>query len=187
MRALGPAGAAVGVVVGGVVVGGAAGEAEGGGRPRSTKGRLLQRRHDGRRCSTAARRSRVRVTGESDHNGSAVALARRSSYLCNNNSPEWLPRNIRATHTLSSGVRMNGCEHGVMKHQLGVFGHHLAGVGRRDGSDCTIIPAVTDVQYLRVYVLTRVENADPPRGDVDHRPVERGWGTETASTGSSLA
>ena len=47
-------------------------------------------------------------------------------------------------------------------------------------------PAVTDVQHLQVRVLTRVASAVPSRGGVGHRPVERGWGTETACTGSSL-
>ena len=119
------------------------------------------------------------TVGESDHNGSAVALARRSSYLCNNNSPEWLPRNIRATQSLSLNT--------VLRNTKPVsLDATLADVGRRDGLGHGVRPAVTDDTFGWASLRGQFGHC-PSRGDVDHRPVGRGWGTETASTGSSLA
>ena len=80
------------------------------------------------------------TVGESDHNGSAVALERRSSYLCNNNSAEWLPRNIRATQSLSLNTVLRNTKPASLDATL-------ADVGRRDGLGYGVRPAVTDVRH----------------------------------------
>ena len=81
-------------------------------------------------------------------------------------SPEWLPRTNRATHSLTHKVSVDA--------DLVSFDAALVDAGRREGAECAVIPAVTDVQHPRVRVLTRVASAVPSRGGVGHRPVERG-------------
>ena len=67
------------------------------------------------------------------------------------------------------------------------FDAALVDAGRRVGSECAIT-------HLRSRAYGTHQGEHPyaglsstvhTRGGVDHRPVERGWGTETACTGSS--
>ena len=123
------------------------------------------------------------TVGESDHNGSAVALARRSSYLYNNDSPEWLPRNIRATQSLSLNTVLRNTKPASLDATL-------ADVGRRDGLGYGVRPAVTDVRHLRVSVLTRAIRAlsiarrrRPSAGRVEIGDRDRLYGVESDALG----
>ena len=62
-------------------------------------------------------------------------------------SPEWLPRTNRATHSLTHKVSVDA--------DLVSFDAALVDAGRREGAECAVIPAVTDLRHLRVRVLTR--------------------------------
>ena len=106
-----------------------------------------------------------------------MAALRRSSCGLSLELYRYRYRTNRATHSLSHKVSVDA--------DLVSFDAALVDAGRRAGLEYAVIPAVTGVQHLRVCVLTRVAGAVPSRGGVDHRPVERRWGTETACTGSS--
>ena len=106
------------------------------------------------------------TVGESDHNGSAVALARRSSHSYHNTHRNGSP-GIIGPLTLSL-YTVFGDTNSVS------LDANRVDVGRRVGLGYGVSPAVTDVRPARVCVLTHGNSSTVhTRGDVDHRPVEQ--------------